>query len=221
MTTALDVLLIETEPYVGLHSATQLARAGHRVHRCYPTGASSCEPAEGSPRLCTALSGGTCPIDAETIDVAVVAGPASSEHLALTAAGVTCALRAHIPLVADDSCSTSFGARDAQRANGDVVGACARAADGTYDELRVDVLRRIGPALAVDGIDVARVEVDIAAVGPRLTVSLAGPPIERSLRQTLGVRVLDAVRSAGRVFGQVDVRYETLDDKGPPHHEGR
>jgi len=74
MTTALDVLLIETEPDAGRQSAGELGAAGHSVHRCYP-------PDAGDPRLCVALTGGTCPIDAGPIDVAVVAedlpGPGS------------------------------------------------------------------------------------------------------------------------------------------------
>ena len=208
MTTTLDVLLIETEPYAGLHAATDLSAAGHRIHRCYPQRPSSGAREQGEPRLCAALTGGGCPIDGGAIDVAVVAGPAASGDTALTAAGVTCALRHDIPLVADDSCTTSFGRRFVRRANGAVVDACVHEAHDAHRDLRVDILRRIAPLCARERLDPNAVGVRFETDGPRLRITLEGPAVKRHVQQVMGVRVLDAIRSAGRVFGQVDVVYE-------------
>jgi hypothetical protein len=212
MTNDLDVLLIETIPYSGLHSAVELGAAGHRVHRCYPERpvASSGRDAPAL-RMCVAVTGGTCPIDTSGIDVAVVAGPVGTGPDVLGPAGVTCALRHRIPVVADDTCETSFGGGRARRAQGGVVAACERAADHAFDDLRADIFRRLGPTLAAAAVDVEQLDCSFALEGTRLTVTVSGPSGDRALEQAIGVRVFDAVREAGRPYRQVNVAYDTRD----------
>jgi hypothetical protein len=211
MTHSLDILLIENEPEAGLHSASVLDAGGHRVHRCYPRGRQATAASSDGTAICVAVTDGACPIEREAIDVAVVAGRQSEDRPGLTAAGVTCALRNHIPLVADDSCTGTFGARLSGRANGDVVAACVRALEDAHADLRADILTRIAPTIAAEHLDMSRIGCRVTADGHRLTVTVTGPPTSRSVQQALGVRVLDAVRSAGRTFGQVDVGYDTVD----------
>jgi hypothetical protein len=204
MKTSLDVLLIETRPDAGSASEADLSAAGHRVHRCYPT----VEPDPGSPRLCTALTAGACPLDDGAIDVALVAGPATIGERDEPVAAVTCALRHHVPIVADDSCTSCFGPWMAARANADVVAACEAATEGAFDDLETDILRRLAPVVASQHLPFDAIDACCAMAGPRLQVTLIGPPLDRAIRHVLSVRVLDAVRSAGRVFGAVDVSYE-------------
>jgi hypothetical protein len=209
MTRSLDVLLIESEANAGLHAADALDAGGHRVHRCFPhAGVQADEQSPGSP-MCVAVIEGACPIDDGSIDVAVVAGPSAKDRPTLTAAGVTCALRRHIPLVADDNCPSSFGSRLAGRANGDVVGACVRAAADSFADLRTDILTRITPTVVAEHLDPQAIGCRFETDGPRLNVTITGPEAGTMIRQALGVRVLDAVRASGRVYGQVNVAYET------------
>jgi hypothetical protein len=202
MARSLDVLLIDAQPDAGLRSAAQLAAAGCRVHRCYP------RVSAGGARACVAVTDGTCPIDDGGVDVAVVAGPVPDDSAAAAPAGVTCALRRHVPLVADDTCSASFGSRLAARANGDIVAACQRAAGEAFADLRRDIFRRLRPALDAEGLGPDDLACWFRLDGPRLTITLEGPPATLGLQQTLAVRALDAVRASGRTFRQVDVEYE-------------
>lgn len=204
MTDSLDVLLIETERGSGLLTANTLGASGHRVHRCFP-GENSPDAAS---EVCVAVTEGDCPIDAHGIDVAVVAGPLRTDQPAQTAAGVTCALRRQVPLVADDSCTASFGSRLTGRANGDISGACQRAAETTFAGLRASILARLTPTFVAHRLDPADMGCRIETDGPRLRVTVTGPPAAPSLRQALGVRVLDAIHADDRVYGQVDVSYE-------------
>lgn len=209
MTRSLDVLLIETEVNAGLYAAEELGAGGHRVHRCYPGSQITETDHPGSSPMCVAITDGACPIDDGSIDVAVVAGSGAKDRPALTAAGVTCALRRHIPLVADDTCPSTFGSRLAGRANGDVVGACVRAADDSFADLRTDILTRIAPTIAAEHLDPKAIGCRFETDGPRLNITVTGPQASQAIRQALGVRVLDALRAAGRVYGQVNVSYET------------
>ncbi len=75
--------------------------------------------------------------------------------------------------------------------------------DPSTEALRLAVLARVRRTLA----DAAGVDCTIVPDGPRLRVCLTGPPIDHRVEQALAVRVLDAVRSMDRTFGQVDVQY--------------
>lgn len=208
MTRTLDVLLIESETDAGTHSAGVLDAAGHRVHRCYRPSSHSAVEHAGDAAMCVAVTDGHCPIDDAGIDVAVVAGPGATDRPALTAPGITCALRNHIPLVADDSCTVQLGSRLAGRANGDIAGACTRAAADGFSDLRTDIYRRVAMTLAAEHLDPDTIDFRFDTEGPRLRVTVVGPALTQSVQQAIGVRVLDAVRAAGRVFGQVNVGYE-------------
>lgn len=225
MNRTLDVLLIESELDAGAHAAAELEADGHRVHRCLrPSSRSAADhgatarcvatsdetaaAADAGPGLCVAVTDGTCPIDDRGIDVALLSGPAAGDRPSLLAAGVTCALRNHIPLVADDGCTSPLGSRLAGRADGDVVAACTRAAADGFSDLRTDILRRAALTLAAEHLDPGSIDLRFDLDGPRLRVTVVGPPLTKGVQQALGVRVLDAVRAAGRVFAQVDVGYD-------------
>ena len=60
-----------------------------------------------------------------------------------------------------------------------------------------------------------RVAVSFHREGTNLRIDLAGPPAAAATRQALGVRVLDALRSSGRTFGQVDVSYSDTATEAP------
>jgi len=83
--------------------------------------------------------------------------------------------------------------------------------DPDLTDLRSAVLRQTRGALA----DINDLVCVVERSGTRVLVRLSGPAISRARQQALSVRVLDAVRSIGRTYGQVDVAYQAaLDD--PP-----
>lgn len=81
--------------------------------------------------------------------------------------------------------------------------------DPALDRLRADILRRVAPALSAAGIprDGAGCRIDPGATA--LTVHLDVPvPVTGAVRRAVAVRVLDAVRGAGRTYGTVHVEVD-------------
>jgi hypothetical protein len=84
--------------------------------------------------------------------------------------------------------------------------AAREAADTALGELRREVLRRAGPTLATAGIPVDQAECRIETETMRLHVRFDLPiAVTPGVKQALAVRVLDAVRGAGRTYGSVEV----------------
>jgi hypothetical protein len=83
--------------------------------------------------------------------------------------------------------------------------------DPDLTDLRYAVLSHTRGALA-DINDLACV---VERSGPHILVRLGGPAINPARQRALSVRVLDAVRSIGRTYGQVDVTYEATPDDPP------
>lgn len=207
MTKPLNVLLIEARPGDGAVDADRLEAAGHRIHRCWPAG----EGRHGDEQhrsLCSGVTEGACPVD-EGIDVALLVRRRITVRPTATEAGVSCALRAGIPVVEDGpDVLDPFEPWITARAGDDVAASCAEAVERGFEPLRADIRGRTSGVLRAAGIDPGLVEPVVSLHHPRLTVTLRGPVVTTAVQQALGVRVLDAVRSCGRTFGQVDVTYE-------------
>lgn len=85
--------------------------------------------------------------------------------------------------------------------------------DPDLDDLRYAILARIRPALA----DVDQVRCRLDRHGSDVVVHLAGQAIGEMRRRAIAVRVLDAVRSIGRTYGNVDIVYEpSVDGRDAP-----
>lgn len=211
MTTTLDVLLIESHPEAGTADADRLEAAGHRVHRCYP--ATGGRAAEGRVALrdrylCAGVTTGSCPLD-DGIDIALLVRQRLATRPAASEGGVSCALRAGIPVVEDGpELLDPFGPWLAGRVTGDVAATCEAAAHGAFESLRREIDARIGPLLTAATVDPATVSCTFEVHWPRLHVLLTGPAVTPALEQSLAVRVLDAVRASDRTYGQVNVSYE-------------
>lgn len=91
---------------------------------------------------------------------------------------------------------------------GEVASACEDAATKGFASLRDDIVRRVHPLAAAAGLDARALTCRFETDGPRLRVVVRGPAVTTAFGNALAVRVLDAVRSARRSFGQVDVTYE-------------
>lgn len=97
----LDVLLIESSPGVGAADAERLESAGHRVHRCYPDHAARGGHVPLRERsLCVGVTEGSCPLD-RGVDVALLVRHRVATRPLASEAGVSCALRAGVPVVED------------------------------------------------------------------------------------------------------------------------
>lgn len=211
MSKPLDVLLIEARAGDGAVDADRLVAAGHRVHHCWAAGDASDRAGSAPASLCDGVTADACPLD-EGIDVALLVRRRISSRPTATEAGVGCALRAGIPVVADGpDILDPFEPWLTARAGDDVVAACAAAVGRGFEPLQAAIRDRIHDVLVGAGIEPGAVESRLEYDHPRLNVLLRGPQVTRPVHQALGVRVLDAVRAADRTFGQVNVAYEPVD----------
>lgn len=201
MTRPLDVLIIESHRGAAAAAARALEAAGHATSRCHD------DDSHGFP--CRGvIDPADCPLD-EHPDVALLVRqriaprPTPLEH------GVSCAIRAGVPLVEVgpdtlDPYEPWLAAR--VEVGADVVPTCEAVGGAALDDLRRAILRVASPLLAGLGLSphevACRVEPDAARLHVHFDVPLVvGPGVE----QALAVRVLDAVRTAGRTYGAVGV----------------
>jgi hypothetical protein len=85
-------------------------------------------------------------------------------------------------------------------------GATAAPSDTSLAELGREIMRRAAPVLRGAGIDTYSTVCRLEPAPTRLNVRFEVPAaVAPATKQALAVRVLDAVRSAGRTFGAVDV----------------
>lgn len=206
----LDVLLIESSPGVGAADADRLESAGHRVHRCYPHHAADGGHVPLRERsLCVGVTEGTCPLEGG-VDVALLVRDRVATRPLVGEAGVSCALRAGVPVVEDgpDLLDPYRPWVTGRVGDGDVVASCEQAAVDGFMSLREDIARRIRPVCDAADLHAGDVTCRVEADGAQLRIVMGGPAVPRSVEQALAVRVLDAVRAAGRTFGQVDVTYD-------------
>jgi len=198
MTRTLDVMVIESDEGAAAAAAAGLEAAGHHVHRCTDDGASF--PCYG------VTDPARCPL-ARHVDVAllvrrqVAPGPSATEQ------GATCALRAGVPLVEDGPGHLDpYEPWLAARVGNDVVATCEAAGAVVLSELRRAIMRLVTPALHAAGIaperTVCRVEPAATQLAVHFDLPAAASP---ATKQALAVRVLDAVRGAGRTYGPVRV----------------
>lgn len=85
----------------------------------------------------------------------------------------------------------------------------AGTADPALDRLRADILRRVAPALSSAGVARDGTGCRIDPGTTVLTVHVDVPvPVTDAVRRAVAVRVLDAVRGAGRTYGTVHVEVD-------------
>jgi hypothetical protein len=198
----LDVLVMESQRGAADAAVDALVTAGHAVHRCHQA------DDRGFPCV-GVIRPDDCPID-RRVDVALLVRPHVEPRPSPLEDGVSCAIRAGVPLVENGSdLLDPFDPWVAERVATelDVVAACTRAAERSLDPLRADVLDRLTVLLEGKGIRPDEITCRFVRDGGSLTVELDVPaPVERRLEQAMAVRVLDAVRSSKRTYGEVDVR---------------
>jgi hypothetical protein len=199
MTNPLHVLMVESEPGRGAAVAEMLTSAGHDVERCYPA------QGEGFPCV-GVIDPQACPIYHD-VDVAVVVRNPSNTVTA-NEAGVSCAIRAGLPLVevSDDPDSPFRGWASTVTDKWWAVDACEAAAFEGSAPLRREVGKRVDALLRRVGFDPASFHTTFVRQGDRLVVHVSGPTCDARVTQALSVRVLDGIRASGRTYGEVAVQ---------------
>ncbi|MHB1137369.1 MAG: hypothetical protein ACYC2O_00335 [Microthrixaceae bacterium] len=205
MGTTLQVMVIENHPGVAAAAEVELRAAGHEVHRCH-------EP-DGSGFPCLGVVGDrSCPLD-HAIDVALLVRRGVSPRATLIEDGVTCALRAAVPVVEDGTdLFDPFGDLIADRVppGEDRVAHCEAAARRATEPLEEQVRQALAPLLARHERRQDDIAVHLVHVGDALHVELAGPEeLHRTLRGQLCVAASDAIRGLGRRRATVEVSYRS------------
>jgi hypothetical protein len=201
MTRSLDVLIMESQRGAARAAEEALLAAGHTVHRCHEA------DDRGFP--CVGVTRPEdCPMD-QRVDVALLVRPHVDPRPTPLEEGVSCAIRAGVPLVEDGSdLLDPFDPWVAERiaTEMDVVAACTLAAERALDPLRADILERLSILLTGRGVRPDQVECRLIRHGQSLAVELEVPGVvDQRLQQAMAVRVLDAVRASHRTYGEVDV----------------
>lgn len=200
MTEPLDVLLLESHPWVGEASAKALAEAGHRVHRCHRPG--------DAGYACVGLTDAhACPIEGH-VDAAVLVRAYGTSAPTPHEDGVRCAVRAHVPVVEVGEKDTDPYAdwvtlRTEERS---LSAACHAAVELARQPLVEAVLAKISPIVTGADLDPAGVRCTLTARWPEMDVALVLPgPVDRRLEQAVGVRAYDALRAHTRSYKTVNV----------------
>jgi hypothetical protein len=199
MTRPLDVLVIESHPGVAASAVHALEAAGHHVQRCYD------DDSLGFP--CRGvIDPAECPL-ARHSDVALLVRGRVAPRPTELEQGASCALRAGVPLVEDGPVALDpFGPWLAARVDEDVVTTCEAVSDTAPGELRREILRLAAPIFFSAAIPANQARCRIEPQATRLHVRFDLPvAVAPRVKQALGVRVLDAVRGAGRTYGPVEV----------------
>lgn len=201
MTEVLDVMVIESQRGAAAPAVHALKAAGHRVRRCHD------EDSSGFP--CRGvIDPSDCPLAAHA-DVALLVRDRVAPRPTALEQGATCAIRTGVPLVeagptALDPYEPWLSGR--VEAAADVVAQCEAACDASLGELHREILRLCVPTFFAAGMPARQAVCRVQREATGLRVEFILPmPISAAVKQALAVRVLDAVRSAGRTYGPATV----------------
>jgi hypothetical protein len=198
-------LLIESSPGVGAEAAAALSDAGHPVVRCHE---------EGQPTFpCGDLAApGSCPLHGPgAVDVVLsVRHPDDAEPTAAEA-GVTCALRAGVPVVVlGDQEVNPFAALTVPVSDDDPVAAVVAAYRAGKEvaaaPLRAEVVRLLEEA----GASADGVEVDVAREGERYRIAVTVPADLPITNESIATHVHARFREAGLAAQTIDVAVRSL-----------
>jgi hypothetical protein len=188
------ILCTETDTGLADAAAERLQAAGHEVTRCF-------DPAAGPSVPCVGLDRDACPLDGPGgVDVVLdVRSPGRPRPVAREA-GVTCALRRHVPLaMAGPAWPNPFARWVSAAVHGDLdaVEACRRAAERRLVELgdavSIAACKVLGPEHH-PGVDV---HTDVGRLGGELQVTIHRPPSDAALDGAVAVHAHGALRAAG------------------------
>lgn len=200
MSTALNLLILESHAGAADRAVDELAADGHTVHRCH-------EPAGAAFPCVGVTEQGGCPLDAP-IDVALLVrrgvGPAPTP----LEDGVPCALRSGIPVVEDGTdlldpyapfVTTRVGTDES------VAEACRRAITEAMEPLEAEVAEALVPFLEANGRSPQDCTVRLEPLGDLLRIHLSATGLTPTLTGQLSVKAVDTVRAMRRTWDSIEV----------------
>jgi hypothetical protein len=206
MGTPLTVMVLESHQDAATRAVSKLTARGHTVRRCHEPGAPSFP--------CNGLGAGAgCPLDGD-VDVALVVRRGVNPRPTGDEDGVTCALRAGLPLVEDgsdllDPYAPMLTAR--VWAGDDVADVVERAANEGLAPLERELEEALGPFLRSADRPTNSVRVRAESAGRHLVLHLSGPQLHGTFGGLLGVRAADRARQGARRWESVEVTLTSTD----------
>lgn len=198
----MKVLLLEGEQGAADEAVRQLGEAGHEVSRCHER--------DGESFPCTGmLEDHDCPLDGESVDVALVVRGELSPSLSAREDGVRCALRRHIPLVVagtTDGSPYSDWAAAIHDGVTEIVGTVEAVATAPLPRHGEAAVRGVQDLLAEEGIDPEAVSIEVHRSTNQLRISIrSAVELDQRLADALAVRAQAAVRGLDQYAAKVDV----------------
>jgi hypothetical protein len=205
----MDVLVLESEPHAGDGAARALERAGHIVHRCHDPGASRAFP-------CAAVAGGPCPVFDRGVDVAVTVRAHPGSTPAPLEDGVSCALRAHVPVVAAGRTAIQpyeCWAAEVVDGEDDLVATCERVAAAPLARHGEVATSELETALRSGHVDDSRCRAEVHRRRGRLKVTVdPGVVVDRTTAELAVRRVMSALREFDRTATGIDISLPGSDE---------
>jgi len=138
--------------------------------------------------------------------------PQIAPHPTPLESGVSCALRARVPLVETGTESLDpfypwVAARVTEGTGDSVVDACVEAAETVARQLEDHIRRRTLRTMAVAAGRPGPLGCAVERHGRDLHVTLSGPPVGKDIEHALAVRVADAVRAEHLPHTTLDIAY--------------
>lgn len=184
-------LLIDSDPATSAQVAVSLGALGHEVVRCRERGAPAFP--------CAALAPEGCPLERGPVDVVVTAHDSSWSIPGADEAGVTCALRIGVPVVAVSATGHPFGDHAEPCTDpADVGSACDRAIDAAGRRRAAPLEAEARRLLTLEGVDAGHVAVEVVrdAETARIVVRTERPVAEGPAgRVATRLHALDATGS--------------------------
>lgn len=195
------ILVVEQGQGQGTAVAAELRDAGHEVRTCFGE----------HTWPCAALTEEGCPIEqAGGVDAVVAVRPAGGTPTAVEA-GLTCALRRHLPVVVVGDPGPLADRPEVTRSDRDVVAATEAAATGPQPVHSAVALAELERLLAAHGVTGAVPRAVVHRRAGRLKVTLAtGVPVDQHTADTIAVRVTGELRALDPHVDGVDV--EVVED---------
>jgi len=198
-------LLIESSPGAGSEAAAALADAGHPVLRCHE---------QGQPTFpCGDLAEpGSCPLHGPgAVDVVLsVRHPDDAEPTAAEA-GVTCALRAGVPVVVlGDQDANPFAALTVPVADDDPVAAVVAAYQAGREVTAAPLRAEVERLLVEAGASTEGVSVDVDREGERYRIAVAVPADLPITNESIATHVHARFREGGHPAQTIDVAVRSL-----------
>lgn len=201
----MKVLVLEGEQGAADEVLRQLGAAGHEVSRCHDR--------DGDSFPCAGMvEGHACPIDGESVDVALVVRGDLSPSLTAREDGVRCALRRHIPLVVAGATEGSpyvDWAAAVHEGVAEIVGTVEAVATAPLKRHGEAAVRGIQDLLRDEGVDTDAVAIEVHRSANQLRITIrSSVDLDQRLADALAVRAQAAVRGLDAYASKVDVSVE-------------